>query len=92
MMVSHDVAAVPLYGGLIAHNVPASCAFVPSGPCASLPLDVRSRRAASARGSRHSDRRVKTVTAVAMPPAPHPLQFAVFLLVTDTYRPFSVAA
>src|SRR3954471_10940268 len=50
MMVSRDVTAVPLYGGLIAHTVLASCAFVSSGPSASLPLDVRSRCAAFARG------------------------------------------
>src|SRR3954451_21579359 len=52
MMVSRDVAAVPLYGGLIAHTVRASCAFGSFGPCASLPLDFCSRCAAFGRRSR----------------------------------------
>src|SRR3954463_16455812 len=76
MMVSHDVAAVPLHGGLIAHTVRASCAFGSSGPCASLPLDFRSRCAAFARGL-DTPIAGETVTAVTVPAPTYPVQFAV---------------
>src|SRR3954470_20355447 len=57
-----------------------------------LALDVRSRCAAFARGISTLRSRGETVTSVTIPPASYPVQFAVFLLVTDAYSPSSLAA